>query len=271
MSSTVPPPDAEERKPSEPAWREFARAPLVPVALAATLGLIVDRYGDLSAFTELALGFAALVAWVISWKRPSAPLWLAVAAAGLAAAHHHHHRHSFETDDIGTFAPEVPTPARTRGILAEEPIRYRPPKPDPLVTEQKSETTSTVLAVTAWESRDGWVPASGRLRLTVEGQLDGFHHGDFLEVTGRLAKPSRPANPGERDFRSHLLDDRITATLRVERSATSVTRLQEGWRSSLFGWLGVVRGSGTRSLQESIAPEESGLAAALLLGDTAAA
>src|SRR5262249_33526710 len=49
-----------------------------------------------------------------------------------------------------------------------------------------------------------------------------------------------------------------------------VTRLEEGWRASLFGWLGVVRGWGTRALQEALPADESGLAAALLLGDNAA-
>jgi len=255
---------------AEPPWREFARAPLVPVALAATLGLIVDRYADVSSFAELTVGFAALVAWIVGRERPSAPMWLAVAAAGLAAAHHHNHLHSFDSIDIGNVAPDVPTPVRVRGTLDEEPVRYRPPKPNPLVTEAKGETTSTVLAVTAIEAREGWVPVSGRVRLTVEGQLDGLHHGDVLEVTGRLAKPAPAANPGERDFRAHLLDQRITATLRVEKSAAGVTRLEEGWRGSLFGWLGVIRGWGTRSLQQSLPSDESGLAAALLLGDTAA-
>src|SRR5262249_42273147 len=39
-------------------------------------------------------------------------------------------------------------------------------------------------------------------------------------------------------------------------------------RSSLFGWLAVVRGWGTRVLAESLPHDEGGLTAALLLGDT---
>ncbi|MCE9564552.1 MAG: DUF4131 domain-containing protein, partial [Planctomycetes bacterium] len=259
--SSLPPPYVSPTPPPEPAWREFARAPLVPIALAATLGLIADRYADISGFAALTVGLAALVAWVVGRSRPSAPMWLAIAAAGLAAAHHHNHLHSFESNDIGNIAPDVPTPVRVRGTLDEEPVRYRPPKPDPLVTEQKGETTSTVLAVSAIEARDGWVPVSGRVRLTVEGQLDGLHHGDVLELTGRLAKSSAASNAGERDFKAYLLDQRIRATLRVEKSGAGVTRLEEGWRGSFFGWLGVIRGWGARSLQESLPADESGLAA----------
>jgi competence protein ComEC len=105
------------------------------------------------------------------------------------------------------------------------------------------------------------------MRVTVEGRLDGLHGGDLVEISGRLWKPAPPSNPGERDYRAYLLDDRITAELRVKKSSDPVTRLEEGWRTSLFGWLGVMRGWGTRSLQASLPADESGLAAALLLGD----
>jgi competence protein ComEC len=272
MSVTLPLPDEHEAKPPEPVWCEFARAPLVPVALAATAGLIADRYGNLPAAAGWVVGLVGVVVWLVarSCDARSAAVWLWAASAGLAAAHHHTYRHSFAPDDIATFAPEVPKPARVRGTLAEEPVRYRPPKPDPLATEQKTESTSTVLAVTMIETRDGWVPVSGRVRFTVEGRLGELHANDLIEVAGQLSKPDAPLNPGERDYRSQLLDQRITAVLRVEQSAATITRLEEGWRTSLFGWLGVLRGWGTRAFRESLPADESGLAAALLLGDTAA-
>src|SRR5262249_23884743 len=43
----------------------------------------------------------------------------------------------------------------------------------------------------------------------------------------------------------------------------------EGWRASLFGWLAAIRGWGTRALERHV-PDESGLATALLLGDSTA-
>jgi competence protein ComEC len=270
MSSPAPPPDDDPpAKPPEPAWRAFARAPLAPVAVAATLGLLADRYAGVSMFAGLAVGLGGLLAWLVGRPRPAAAGWLAVAAGGLAAAHHHAH-HQFGPDDVAAFAADAPTPARVRGTLTEEPVYSRSGKPNPLVTEPRPETSSTVLAVTAVETRDGWVNASGRARLTVEGRLDGLHAGDVVEVVGRLSRPPRAANPGERDYRAALLDQRVTAVLRVEGSAAGVARLDEGWRASVFGWVGVVRGWGTRTLREALPADESGLAAALLLGDTAA-
>jgi competence protein ComEC len=239
------------------------------VAVAISLGLIVDRYGDVPEQAGWVVAIVGLVVWVIALARKSetAIVWLWLVAAGLAAAYHHNYRHSFPVDDIGAFASDSMTPARVRGTLIDEPSRYSLPKYDPLVTEPKAGTSNTLLAVRAVYSPEGWQPASGRLRVTVEGRLEGLHGGDLVEISGRLWRPSSPSNPGERDYRSYLLDDRVTAELRVKKSSDSVSRLEEGWRTSLFGFLGVVRGWGTRSLQQSLSPDESGLAAALLLGD----
>jgi competence protein ComEC len=262
----------EPPKPAEPAWKEFARAPLVPVALAATVGVLADRYAVIPLAVGLLVAVGGLVGWGVARYRRSGPaaLWLWVAAAGLAAAHHHAERRLFRPDDIGQFAPERPTPVRLRGVLDEEPTSLHRPKPDPLLSMPKAETTRTVLEVTAVNTPDGWRPASGKARLVVEGRLTDLHLGDAVEVVGRLSRPASPSNPGERDYRSQLLDRRVTAELRTVRRADGVTRLEEGWRSSLFGWVAVVRGWGTRALAEALPHDEAGLAAALLLGDTAA-
>lgn len=269
MPDPPPDPTAPPTPPPAPAWKEFARGPLVPVGVAVGVGLVADRYAGVPFDASMGAALACLVAWLVARvRRPeSAVAWLWLALGALAAAHHHAHRHSFAPDDIAAFATEQPLPVKVRGRLAEEPARFRPPKPDPLLTIPKIETTSTVLAVTEIVTPTGWKPASGRARLMVEGRLDAVHLGDHVEVVGRLSKPQRPSNPGEWDYRSQQLDDRITAHIRVVRSAAGVTRTEEGWRGTLFGWLAVVRGWGTRALQSALPHDEAGLAAALLLGD----
>ena len=269
MSADSPADDAPP--PPEPAWREFARAPLVPLALAASVGLLADRYIGVPLAAGLITAVVALVGWL--GTRTTAPHvalgWLLVCAGAIAAVHHHTHRHTFGDDDIGRFAKDTPTAIRVRGTLVEEPDRFRTPRHDPLLTVQRTATSTGVLDVSAVDGVGGWQPASGRVRLAVEGRLDGLHCGDVVEVSGRLTRPDGPHNPGEWDYRSHLLDRRITADLRVKRSADPVVRLEEGWRASLFGWLAVIRGWGSRALEHEL-PDESGLATALLLGDSTA-
>jgi competence protein ComEC len=101
----------------------------------------------------------------------------------------------------------------------------------------------------------------------VDGRLDGLHLSDRVEVAAQLSLPNGPSNPGELDYAGYLRDRRITAVLRGAGSTEAVTRLEEGWRGSFFGWVAAVRGWGGRALADAIDPDEAGLAAALLLGD----
>lgn len=271
MSAHVPLPDDTPVKPPEPAWREFAGAPLVPVALAVTAGLLADRYSDVPLGAGLLVAVIALVGWLFT--RATAPQtafgWLLICSAAAAAAHHHSYRHTIGSNDISACTKDAPAAVRVRGALADEPERFRPPRPNPLLTTQRGATSSCVLDVTSIDGPSGWQPASGRVRLAVEGRLDDVHCGDVIEVTGRLSRPDLPLNPGERDRRSLLLDQRITAVLSVKRSDDPVVRLESGWRESLFGRLAKLRSWGERALARSL-PDESGLASALLLGDSTA-
>ena len=160
MSTSAPTLVSPTPAPVEPGWKEFARSPLVPVALAVSAGLIIDRYTETTLAGELLVSGLAMLAWLVARirKSDSAAIWLWLAAGALAAAHHHTHRHAFAPDDIGTFTGPRLAVVRVRGTLDEEPARFRPAKPDPLMTVQKVETTVTVLAVTSIETPDGWTP-----------------------------------------------------------------------------------------------------------------
>lgn len=269
MSAPSPLPDDPPLAPPDPAWREFARAPLVPVALAATAGLLAERYVGVPLWAALLTAVVALVGWYFT--RLAAPQtafgWLLTGCAALAAAHLHAHRHSVGSDDISTFAKSEPIAVRVRGVLVDEPERYRAPRPNPLLTMQREASSSGMLSVREIDGEAGWQPASGRVRLAVEGRLDDVRCGDPVEVTGRLSLPDGPHNPGERDTRSLLLDRRITAVLSVKRGDDAVVRLESG--EPLFGRLAMLRGWGDRALRREL-PDESGIAAALLLGDTTA-
>jgi competence protein ComEC len=252
---------------SDPLWR----APLVPVALAATLGVALDRYFGLPLPVCLLAALAALVAWAVALfgcrsGLAAVYLWLTVAA--LAAGYHRSYREWYVTDDIGNAVTPEPRPAHLRGVLEEEPHSTGEPTPNPLQGLPHHETTVSVLAVTQMRRGDDWLPVSGRARLAVEGRLSGVHVGDEVDVIGRLSAPSTPGNPGEFDHASHLRDQRIRAVMAVRRTADGVTRLSEGWPRSWRGWLAMLRGYCRRVLEDAI-PEkqEQGLAVALLLGD----
>jgi competence protein ComEC len=246
------------------------QAPCVPLALAVTTGIVADRYASIPPAFSLVCLFAALVIWLglRRSRRPGLPLvYLGIAAGAFGAAYHHLYREGYSDDDIGEYATPDPRPVRVRGVLVEEPVVHWKVHGDPLRSRDSPDPAVAVLEVKKLRHPDDWRHAGGRARLVVEGSLSTYHAGDEVEITGRLAAPRPPANPGESDYASALRDQRIRAVVSVQHSSESVRLLHEGWRRSLAGWLGVVRGWGQRVLAEALPPESAGVATALLLGE----
>ena len=250
--------------------RLLAYAPLAPFAVAATAGIVVDRFVGAATEACLVFALAGAAAWVALVRKGSvAVVGLWACAAGLAGAHHHAQRNDFRADDIATVAGSGPKLVRVRGVLDDEPTVRRFPKADPLAARPRPDSTTTVLTVTAVDADGVWAPASGRVRLTVEGVFTAVHVGDAVEVTGLLSRPLPPMNPGERDRADLLLDDRIRAELRVQGTTDAVVRLEPGpWGMSRL--LATARRWFRQSIESNIRDREGAVAAALLLGDTTA-
>lgn len=260
-----------------PPWLEFARAPLVPFALGAAIGLAADRLSGVPLESSLGLAAISIVLAVIF--RSQARLLLAAACAGLAAAHHHAYRHVFPADDIGWLAGSDPTIVRIRGYLDEQPVLRAPNTAEVLGPVRRIHRATSVLIATEIQAGSGtWQAVSGRVRLVVEldlargdaGPLDGLTIGDEVECAGLLAAPQPPGNPGERDYRDRLLDQRIRCELRVAKDARAVVRLHDEPAWGIRRGIAQLRGRLTRLLQQSLPESDVPLARALLLGDGSA-
>jgi competence protein ComEC len=256
------------------AWRERVwQAPLLPIALAATAGIIVDRSFGIPLKVSFLACLVSLAAWFVSRQSRRvglALLYLAVACAALGALYHHRYREVYRADDVGEFATREPKPVVVRGLLIEEPMVHREPGNNPLKSYITAEFTTAVLHVATLKQDSDWIQASGRARLTVSDRLRDVHVGDEVEVVGRLVAPNSPANPGEFDYASYLKDHRIRAEIQVRKTAAAVTRLSRGWHMSFWGWLAFIGGWGERVLKENLPPQTSGIASALLLGEYSA-
>src|SRR5262249_51808667 len=91
------------------------RAPLVPVALALTAGIVWDRFAAIPMAASLIAAAALLAASAAACagrQQVLSLLYLALTITGLGAAYHHWHRHSYAADDIGVFATSEPRPVK---------------------------------------------------------------------------------------------------------------------------------------------------------------
>jgi competence protein ComEC len=244
----------------------------VAAALAVTVGVILDRYAFIPLVVSLLTASIALVAWLFTGfgQRTGLPLvYLALAGAALGAAYHHYRRDVYPPDDVGNFAPVEPRPVQIRGILDDEPFRLPAPARDPLRSMDRPAGSTATLSVTSVNERDDWLPASGRVRLTINGPAEGVHAGDEVEAVGRLSAPHGPANPGEFDYAGYLRDQGVRGLLDVRKAPDGLVRLSRGWTGSFNGWLAMIRGWGQETLARYLPPDTSSLAMALLLGEGA--
>lgn len=259
--------------PADPAPRPHDliwQAPLVPVALAFTAGIVLDRFVGISTPVSASAAAALLVACASVWRGPlqvaAAPLlWFAIAAAG--AFYHPWRVETMAPDDIRLWATSEGRPTRLRGLIDSEPTHLKSID-EPLRTTPTKPATRVVVQVREVEVRRTWADASGLLQVHIEGGRQNLRVGDEVELVGRLTLPSEPANPGEFDYARFLRDQGIGATLQVPESPGAVEVVHEGWPRSFFGWLGALRGWANETIQRYLPKDDSGVAAALLLGDT---
>ncbi|MCI0680841.1 MAG: DNA internalization-related competence protein ComEC/Rec2 [Gemmataceae bacterium] len=248
------------------------QAPLVPVALAFTSGIILDRIASIRLPTSLACVVAFVAAFVASKRKGQthAPVWLWLALAAAGASWHQWYRDSMAPNDIRLFATAEGRPVRLRGIVDSEPVQVRDLAADPLRSFATKPATRLTVRVRQLEHRSDWHPVSGLVQSTIAGKQMPLHVGDEIELTGLLALPPAPGNPGAFDYAEFLRDQGIGATLHVPDASDAVDVLREGWPHSAWGWLAVLRARGVTLLEEHLPAGQRGVAAALLLGDGSA-
>ncbi len=241
--------------------------PLVVVAAAMAVGILVDRLGPIPWPWTGCGSLLALAAWALLRQRScdrSACALLLVSVACAGASWHHLRWYCFDVDDIGAFAHEEFLPVVVEGVAREAPRRVAAPPFDPMNAIPRGERSRLELDVLAIRDGDDWRPTTGRALLTVDGTLTGVEAGDRLRVIGALAAPSPPLNPGNFSYADYLRADRIRAAIFAEHPA-AVTLVAPALAYHPRRWLGRVRTLGEQDLSRFLTPRSASLAAALLL------
>lgn len=263
-------PDPELPADSRPTHGSLAVVgPLVSVALALTVGLVLDRYAVVSLPMMalcLLVGLAGLVRGVRVGRDPPA-IYAALAFLAIGAAYHRAWQTLDHPEDIGSLVRETATLVRLRGQLLDEPATTSRPRDEQMLSIPLDDTTAVVVQVCALAIDGDWRTLTGRVRLAWPGDPRDLAAGDEIEAVGMLVTPAPPANPGEADYAQFLRDRRIRAELYVAQ-AQAIVRLQAGRFDNLTAGLAWVRRQGAAILRDQLPPRQAAIAEALLLGRT---
>lgn len=267
------------------------QSPLLPVALAATAGIMLDRYTSFEVSWVLIGLIAAAIAWVASYRRSGGNsagtlpvnngrrttnhghasviyLWT---IAGLLGAAWHHVRHQPYANDIGHYATAAGAPVRLRGIIIADPASETISADEPLRSRTGYDRTTTMLELTELHQEEHWIEVRGKARVSVAGRLTGIEVGDDVELLGQLHAIPGPGNPGEFDWQRYELDQGVRASVHVKTADGIRAQQSSPWSvRRLLGLLANARNSGVKHLRDSLSDDRSHIAAALLLGDQTA-
>lgn len=256
-----------DRKESLKYPKQLGLAPLFPVAVAGTLGIVCDRLDPLPIPTGWLVALGMLLGWGIA--RRSNPLlaqvFLWLCWFGLGVGYHHSWRWDYPPSDLSHYATPEPKLVQIRGLLRDEFVSRLPQANHPLRSQSLEVRSVSLLQAEEILNQGYWLTCSGYSRLIVEGLPEGIHSGDRIEVLGWLNSPPTPQNPAEKDMTAILRDDRIGCELRVRKSSTGVVRLEAG-EFNVNRLLAQIKGYAHRVIQNELA-DQSGLASALLLGE----
>ena len=265
--------NAAATKRKEPSRRARpAYHPLVIVTAAVCAGMLFDRFAPLGIRAGLIAWWlaagAGLALWLVAWllKRDRiATFALLFSLAALGGGWHHHRWCLFPENDLANFARGGSQPVALEAIALSEPRIIPAPPREPLRAIPSGDRSRMDVEIVSVRDGRAWRPAAGRSRLTVDGHLLGVHAGDRLTVFAQLAKTDSPRNPGEIDFAAHARADRRRSVLNTSYpDCVTVSERAATW--SAAGAIDRLRLRGDRLLREYVSPDQSGLAAALILG-----
>ena len=255
-------------KPHEMSHRP--RSPAIVIALIASLGILTDRLVPLPLDLWLLLTGISATGWLVMFlnqQRWPAVLLLLLSWFCLTAGWHHWRWNCRAENNIANSATSEPAVARLVGKVIQSPWVLRQPSAN-LASWQNPEQTHLLLECRSLViDADRMLTVSGTARVSVTGAVTSVALGDIVEVTGKLALPQEPANPGDFDQRKFLRSQSVFVVFRSDHPDGVVVQSRE---RTLWDWLLVFRGH-LRSRAEALianwlSPETAPVAQAMLLG-----
>ncbi|MGI9428743.1 MAG: ComEC/Rec2 family competence protein, partial [Bythopirellula sp.] len=249
------------------------RRPLLQLAIAAAIGIVLDRWSGSWLFESGPLfwwlGATGCLLSILLLHRYRDHYWGAVllltAAACIAGSWHHLRWHYYEQDHLARFAAEVPQPVCLQAVALDR-LKWSPAPPKNLLRALPVGPRSE-LQVRVTRVRDGreWREVSGDCKLRVNGELHHVMAGDELQIFALMMKKRPALNPGEYDWSEVARGGGQHCELFCRSpECVTVSNAASGW--DVRRWLHQLGQRYERRLTTYVRPGQRDLALAILLG-----
>lgn len=244
------------------------RFPLVPLALAMSAGIVVDRFLNPGFQTMVVVAVTGVAGFAVGLR--SSRLRLSAASVlllcGIAGGLHHHLSWwSVPQDDISHCLHSRSTLMKVQGRIADRPMILKPREEVRHTAIPQSDVTWFTLNCEQIVTPDGRLDVSGRIRAITTGRLTGVGQGDQVTVLGEASGLPAQQNPGEFDAGDSLKRQQLRGIIRIRRHELVEINSKSG---NLFtaaaAWL---RSRCESALERCLSGTSRSIASALLIGD----
>ncbi len=254
---------------SEPRWLQsrqqpfnLRRQPMITIAVAAAMGILVDRSFAMPLAVWVLLAIFAFwrftrSAGLIRW------MWLLLLITAALGLRSQWDEQRYRTASLLRIAGEDPQPAIVEAVVTS--LIQRRPKP-PYAHGGPDSPWQTRFDVEVESIRDGqrWVAASGRLAVTIDEEASGLRSGDRLRLAGTLSGFSPPTNPGVADYRKTARNQHQHGRLQV--NSVSQLELIRPAGIGIRRFADQLSRRGEQTLRECLGDQTGAIASALVVG-----
>lgn len=235
--------------------------PLVSIALAFLVGIMLAWHGQLAPTLLLGAGLVCGVGSLVWRKRPYAGfvtllvLWLCVGALRTTTWNHRPINH------VARLMADEPTPVIVHGVVVDDPVElFAPGEPERQVAVIQARHAHIV---------SGWRAVTGLIRVRLRDPRVKLAYGNEVLLEGTWSNVPSPGNPGQYDWRAALARQRIHALLAVE-PYHGVVRLRTWQGRVWFQAIYALRHRLEALIDNHFSEYHAGLLRSLLLGERVA-
>lgn len=243
---------------------------IVLITIAAAAGIATDRWLDLPPALWTTVIACSLLAWRVTvvgagQKLQLSSLLVLAAWIGAGGLWHHIWWNIRPASDISRYASMAPAPAILQVRLTGEPRLIASSPAGPLWAAGSTPQLVIPARVAGIRNGTGMIPCSGNIEMLLRDHWSGCEGGDLVEVCGTLQELETPGNPGEPDRLAAGRGEHRTTRVLI-RSASAMRLVRRNW-NPFAGWRAWLRHRLDNAIHQYVAPGQSALASAILLGN----